>query len=267
MKEKIIVSFTTWPKRDKFVPIMLESIHNQSMKPDKVIMWLSDEEYPNNAIPSHLKECIKNKYITDVFFTKNTFAHKRWEAHRKYIDSYIITVDDDIIYEKDFIKDLYTVSSKNRDKVTVWTTRYNEYDGIIRIDSDVFDRVNMKRNQILSGLTCFPPNLFPQESFNYCHLRDDYNIKSDDAWVRAWVVKKKLDVIGVYDIKDKKWKGIPGSRKYGNWEINKQINEKGVQKVVENFANALVLIDAVSEAKELWKNFDIYKCCNKNIKK
>ena len=267
-KDTIIVSFTTWPKRDKFVPLMIETINSQSLKPDKVIMWLSEEEYPNKVIPQYLCDCVAKGYITDIMWTQsNIYAHKRWETQKLFPQAYNITVDDDILYEKDFIKDLYETSSKHPNCVTEWTTRLNIYEGNKRIDINLFDTEFLLRNQFLSGLACFPPNLFPQDSFNFANIRDEYGIKSDDAWIRAWLVKKRIGIIGVHNIENKKWRGIKGTEECGNWLINKQINENGVQGIVKNFANSLIVINAIDEALKLWPKFDIYGCSDINIEK
>ena len=53
---KIIVSLTTFPKRIKTVHITIEQLLTQSVKPDKLILWLAEEQFPNkeNDLPEDL---------------------------------------------------------------------------------------------------------------------------------------------------------------------------------------------------------------------
>ena len=44
---KIIVSLTSFPERMDDVHYTLYSLLNQEFKPDEIILWLSQEEFPN----------------------------------------------------------------------------------------------------------------------------------------------------------------------------------------------------------------------------
>ena len=57
-KEKIIVSLITYNKRINTVFLAIESIFEQIVKPDKIILWLDKNEFSIDTIPFTLK---KNK--------------------------------------------------------------------------------------------------------------------------------------------------------------------------------------------------------------
>ncbi|MHB2149540.1 glycosyltransferase [Calditrichota bacterium LG25] len=107
-KEKIIVSFTTIKERIKNIYLVIESIAQQTMKPDKIVLWLSKTNFNDANIPITVKRLIKKglsiKYIDDIGpHTKLLYALQEFK------DNLIITIDDDIIYPFDLIENLYNV--------------------------------------------------------------------------------------------------------------------------------------------------------------
>ena len=57
---RIIVSFTSYPARITFVPRVLESLYAQSKKPDMILLWLAEEQFPNREedLPDELIDAI-----------------------------------------------------------------------------------------------------------------------------------------------------------------------------------------------------------------
>lgn len=54
-EKKIVVSLTSFPARIKKVHIVIESLLNQTIKPDKIILWLSKEQFEHYyVLPSKL---------------------------------------------------------------------------------------------------------------------------------------------------------------------------------------------------------------------
>ena len=104
--KKIIVSFTTIPERVFAIPLMLKSIINQSMKPDKIILWITDEIDDRNGLETFLKgmmDCgLEIRYVKDI-----RVHTKYYYAMQEYPDDLIITVDDDTLYRESLIEDLY----------------------------------------------------------------------------------------------------------------------------------------------------------------
>lgn len=105
-KELVIVSLTTFPARMKTLPIVLESLFRQSVKPDKIILWLADTQYPDKLktyydLKSFIDKGLEIKYCDDL------------RSHKKYYYSMkenptavIVTVDDDVIYPENMLEKL-----------------------------------------------------------------------------------------------------------------------------------------------------------------
>lgn len=102
---EVIVSLTTYNKRIHDVHLVLESIAQQTVRPNKIILWLDEDEFSLDNIPNIVK-----RYLTrglDIKFCPNYKSYKKIIPTLKlFPDSHIITIDDDIIYPYDMIEQL-----------------------------------------------------------------------------------------------------------------------------------------------------------------
>ena len=101
---QIIVSLTTHGKRIYDVHATIESIMQGSVRPNRIILWIS-EDYRNTILPLTLqkqqKRGLEIEYCKDIrSYTKLIYALK------KYPDASIVTIDDDIIYPHDLLEHL-----------------------------------------------------------------------------------------------------------------------------------------------------------------
>ena len=103
----IIISFTSFPARIKNVWQVVESLKKQSVKPEKIILWLSKDQFPNHEdVPNDLWEC--EDAVFEVRMVDGDIrSHKKYfYAIQEYPDKYIVTCDDDIYYHRDMLKNL-----------------------------------------------------------------------------------------------------------------------------------------------------------------
>lgn len=105
--EMVTVSMTSWKKRISNVPLVLDSILNNTKLPDRIVLNLSIEEFPNKEmdLPESL---LRYKYscgLEIIWNSGNTRAFKKIiPTMNKYPDDVIIAIDDDFIYPEDFIE-------------------------------------------------------------------------------------------------------------------------------------------------------------------
>ena len=96
--------------------------------------------------------------------------------------------------------------------------------------------------------------------------RNKWCAKCDDSWIRSCIIKDNIEIVRIYERKLKPFKNIENTQDVSIWQTeNKMVNEFGVKKIYENFANALVCLDAVNEAKKIWPKFDVYECCSYDL--
>ena len=101
----VIISLTSYGKRIYDVHLTIESLMQQTVKPNKIILWLSEDEFTPDNIPLTLKK-LEKRGLTIEFCKDIRSYTKLVPALRKYPDDIIITVDDDIIYQFDLIENL-----------------------------------------------------------------------------------------------------------------------------------------------------------------
>ena len=108
--KKIIISLTSWPKRISNVATVINSLLNQEIKPDLIELNLCILEFPNKEknLPNDLKLLLKkNKNIEINWVQKNTGVFKKIiPTIEKFfgMNYYLLSVDDDWIYKKTYIK-------------------------------------------------------------------------------------------------------------------------------------------------------------------
>lgn len=105
--EYLIISLTSYSRRINNVWQVVYTLLCQSLKPDKIILWLSEEEFGNiSNLPNNLKKLVK--YGLEVRFCKDIGPHKKYYYTMKnYPQAIVITVDDDVYYPSNTVELLY----------------------------------------------------------------------------------------------------------------------------------------------------------------
>lgn len=107
----IVVSLTSYGERVKSVAITIESIMSGTMLPNKIVLWLG-EEFRDKEIPKSL--CRLKKKGLEIKYCKDIRSYKKLiPSLNEYPDSIIITIDDDIIYGRNLLQNLYDSYKKD----------------------------------------------------------------------------------------------------------------------------------------------------------
>lgn len=105
--ERVIVSMTSWSKRIHNVPYVIESILQNTVKPDRIVLNLSEEEFPGKErdLPVVLMDFVDKGVLELLWTPGNLKAFKKFiPTMKKYPDDVIIAIDDDFIYPEAFIE-------------------------------------------------------------------------------------------------------------------------------------------------------------------
>lgn len=185
----LVVSLTTYSKRINKVYLVIESIMRQSLKPDHIVLWLSNS--PRERVPVML-ERLKKRGLQIKFCNDIRSFKKIIYTLGEFPDSPIVTADDDCIYPRDWLKELY--DSYMVDPGSVSCHRAH----MIRLDSDgqLLGYDEWENSYCSStepffrlfptgvGGILYPPGAFTSEVFNskiylsLCPL-------ADDVWLKA----------------------------------------------------------------------------------
>lgn len=104
-KDNFIVSLTSYGRRiNSVVYYTLVSLLKQTERPSKIILWL-DYSWHDDKIPRKIKNL--SKYGVEIKYCKDIKSYKKLiPALSMFPKDIIITVDDDMIYNKDLLKSL-----------------------------------------------------------------------------------------------------------------------------------------------------------------
>lgn len=184
---KIIVSFTSFPTRVNKVWIVVETILRQTLKPDKLILWLSKEQFPSlDLLPKRLLNQRK-RGLEIVLVDGNIRSYKKYYAIKEYPEDYIITIDDDLIYRSFLIQKLVDTEHQYPGNICSFGGHIQSYKaGILNSyikwppRSKFLDNNPKGKYFFLTGIgTIYPPHSLYEDIFNMelalklCPLADD----------------------------------------------------------------------------------------------
>ncbi|GAA0798477.1 glycosyl transferase [Faecalicatena orotica] len=200
--ETIVISLTTYSARLPYVDLCIKSLLRQSLKPDKIILYLGEDVLLEN-IPNNLRELKKNG-LTIIGNCENLRSHKKYFwALQQYKNSCVITVDDDAIYDRNLVKDLYFKHKKFPSAIVARTVKKieNDKDGNLKsyrkwkfIRDKNFDSPRMDLVAVGVGGVLYPPDILPPNTFNSQIIRDKA-FKADDIWLKFAELESDVGVV------------------------------------------------------------------------
>lgn len=190
----IIVSLTTFGNRINDVHLTIESLMEQTFKPNKIILWL-DYIFEKVNLPQAL--VLLQKRGLDIAYCKDVRSYtKLVPALREYPEDAIITVDDDVIYEYDMLEHL--ILPYLDDKSYIYCHRYHNmtYDENGKLKP--YNLWDMCGTEMKSDINMFPTGvggvLYPPHSLSDEVVDESVFLDickyADDVWFKAMALKK-----------------------------------------------------------------------------
>tara|TARA_B100000614_G_scaffold261976_1_gene293498 strand:+ start:494 stop:1396 length:903 start_codon:yes stop_codon:yes gene_type:complete len=100
---ELVVSLTTYNKRIHDVHLVVESIAQQTIKPNRVVLWLDESEFSLNTIPHILHRQIARGL--EIRFCPDYRSYKKLiPSLMAFPESNIVTIDDDVLYPYDMLE-------------------------------------------------------------------------------------------------------------------------------------------------------------------
>lgn len=229
-EERVIISLTSFPQRINIVVKTIKTLLNQTMKPDDVILWLAPEQFPNleKDLPQELLD-LKHFGLTIDWYKDIRSYKKIIPTLKKYPNSVIITVDDDIYYAKDTIETLYRSYLNHKDEIQAhrcdWLSldKNNEitWEKTRELYLDRHRNIASFRNRLTGyGAVLYPPNCFYKDVINE-ELIKELIPTHDDIWLWAMATLKgyKTRLLKGYS---ESINYVEDSQQYGLCKINKK---------------------------------------------
>lgn len=211
LKKKLIISLTSYPGRFRTLPLVLNSIQKQSIKADKIILWIDKKD--KKKLPSSVLDF---KGINIKYCENNLLSYKKIiPTLRLFKNHFIITLDDDVIYSDESIEKLVKQSKAYPNDVISNCTHKIKIKNSLPAKYKLWHHNYKKLSRYAyftgTGGVLYPPN---------CFYKDVLKIKifkklapfGDDIWlnwmvklkrkkIRFSLIKQNLDGMGYEDIK------------------------------------------------------------------
>ena len=191
---EIIVSLTSYPDRIYDIHYNIYSLLKQTLKPNRIILWLGEEQFPNRDKDLSKKLLEFTKYGLTIKYTKDIKQFKKLiPALKEYQNSIIVTADDDIFYPQNWLEKLYNCWKNHNDCIVCHRAHkikienrhflpYNDWEHCIVEEKSSFYHFFTGAGGVL-----YPLNSLYKDVLNADVLKK-ISPKSDDVWFWAMAV-------------------------------------------------------------------------------
>jgi hypothetical protein len=199
--EMYVLSLTSFPARIDDVWIAIECLLRQTFKPDKIILWLAIEQFPDKEIPDSLKR-LEPRGLEVRFCEEDLRAHKKYfYSLQLFPNANIITVDDDAYNDNRMLESLYILHKKYPNHVVA--NRVHE----MKFNTSKNPKPYRKWKHNVSstapshllfatgvGGVLYPPNSLHTEIFNI-EVFKKICFLADDIWLKCMALKKGTKLV------------------------------------------------------------------------
>jgi hypothetical protein len=183
----VIVSMTSIPSRLNTIHLVIKSLFYQTHKPSKIVLWLHEDlKY---KLPNRLDK-LQNS-LFEIKYSNLTCSHRKLiHSLKENPDTVIITCDDDLIYSKNLLINLYKEHLKYPKDIIANTTyqiKLDDNNGYLPYTTwkNKDNNLNPKLSIPVGAWgVLYPPNSVSNDIFNE-DLFLKLTPKADDLWFKA----------------------------------------------------------------------------------
>jgi hypothetical protein len=219
----VAVTLTSWPGKIKDAHIAIESLLRQKFKPNKIILWLAEEEFPARIIPSTISHLIARgievQWCENIKSAKKLIPSLRDSELREML---LVAADDDIVYRSDWLELLMQAHNEHPGDIIAHRTRtmtldekcYPKAYKTWRLLTDPSSAEGKILFPTSGGGILFPPNSLHPEVLNVKSFMDLCPTGDDIFWFAMSVLQgTKLRVpsqvhVDIIDINDEESKAV-----------------------------------------------------------
>ena len=205
-QKQIIVSLTSFPQAIPYAVQAIRSILTGSLLPDKIVLYLDTQKFPEGILPQELEALKAECPIFEVRFDEAEIRSykKLIPALRDFPNDIIVTIDDDIQYHPDMLSRLIQIHKQAPDAIIAHRVRkvqlnspyrtwrkYKWYDFIFR-------RLHFDRHAMQTGVggVLYPPHSLDEKMLDST-LFMTMAPTNDDIWFWAAAVSHGTFVVPV----------------------------------------------------------------------
>lgn len=197
----IIVSLASYEKRFPTLHLCLKTIINQSIKPDKFLLYL-DHSY--KTIPHQILEFQEKGMEICIAETDLKSHNKYFYAIQRYPDDILITLDDDVLYPNNLISNLlqtyrkypFAVSAGRVHKMRFDANGYNMPYDTWEKEAALYNKPSMDLLATGVGGILYPPHCMDKRLFDKEKIQR-LCLYGDDIWLKVMQLLKGTPVVAI----------------------------------------------------------------------
>ena len=227
-KQQIIVSLTSFPAAIPYAAQAAQSILNGSVLPDKVILYLTFSQFGESGIPQELQKLANDNSRFEIRdYPRDIRSYRKLiPALSDFPDAIIVTIDDDVAYHKNMLRDLLRLHEQMPQAVLAHRAKRMKPDEPYRKWKKyrwyhfLLKKIHTSFKNIQTGVggVLYPPHSLKKEMMNV-ELFTELAPTTDDIWFWAAGVANDIPVIPV-PFGHNKPKGLGKPRKLSLKTVN-----------------------------------------------
>ena len=202
--QKIIVSLTSFPAAIPYAVEAIRSVLNGSLLPDKIVLYLDAQKFPGEVLPPALEKLKAESPILEVRFDPAEIRSykKLLPALRDFPNDVIVTIDDDIRYHPNMLRDLVRLHKRlpnviiaHRVRKIKFNTPYRKWRKYKWYDF-IFKKYHLSHLAMQTGVggVLYPPHSLDEKMLDPA-LFMTLAPTNDDVWFWAAAVSKGTYVV------------------------------------------------------------------------
>ena len=203
-QKKVIVSLTSFPAAITYAKGAIKSILEGSTLPDKLVLYLTFSQFEDSKILSELKTLANNNPLFEIRnYNEDIRSYRKLvPALKDFPNEIIVTIDDDVRYHKNMLRDLLHLHKQipdaiiaNRAKKIKLNAAYRKWKKY-RWYHFLFNKLHYSFKNIQTGVggVLYPPNSLNKEMLN-SKIFKEIAPTTDDIWFWAAAVSKGTYVV------------------------------------------------------------------------
>jgi hypothetical protein len=255
-KEQVIVSLTSFPAAIRYAVQAVKSILEGTVLPDKVVLYLTFSQFGESGIPEELQELAKNNPVFEIRNYDDDIRSytKLVPALNDFPDAVIVTIDDDVRYDKNMLRVLLRLHDKFPDAILAHRAKKIKLNAPYRKWKKyrwyhfVFKRIHSSYRNLQTGVggVLYPPHSLKKEMINP-ELFKAIAPTTDDIWFWAAAVANETKIIPV-PFGYNKPRGLKKpkvlSLKTTNFKSGIDLNSVSLKKILKKYPEILQKIES-----------------------
>ncbi|VBB48123.1 Glycosyltransferase [uncultured Paludibacter sp.] len=246
-QEQVIVSLTSFPAAIWYATQAVKSILESTVLPDKVVLYLTYSQFGENGIPEELQNLANSNPVFEIRNYDDDIRsyRKLVPALNDFPDAVIVTIDDDVWYNKNMLRVLLRLHEQIPDAIIAHRAKriktnapYRKWKKY-RWYSFVTKRIHSGFRNIQTGVggVLYPPHSLKKEMINP-ELFKAIAPTTDDIWFWAAAVANGTKITPVpfgYNKPRGLKKPKELSLKTVNFKSKTDLNRTALESILEKF--------------------------------